>query len=42
MKRHPPAGVAAYAALDDDATEADFVRAGELCPADPDHLNELR
>jgi hypothetical protein len=33
---------ATYAALEEDATEADYERAVELCPEDPDELHEGR
>jgi hypothetical protein len=33
---------ATYAALEEDATEADYDRAVELCPDDPDPLEEGR
>jgi hypothetical protein len=33
---------ATYAAVEEDATEADYERAVEFCPHDPAALNELR
>jgi hypothetical protein len=33
---------ATYAALAEDATEEDYDRAAELCPADPAYTDELR
>jgi hypothetical protein len=42
LRRNLACTAASYAALDDDATEADYARAVELCPADPVHLDALR
>lgn len=42
LRRNLSCTMAAMAALDDDATEADYERAVELCPADPESLEELR
>jgi hypothetical protein len=36
LRRNLSCTLATYAALDDDATEADFERAAELCPEDLD------
>jgi hypothetical protein len=42
LRRNLACNMATMAALDDDATEADYERAAELCPADPEYLDELR
>jgi hypothetical protein len=42
LRRNLACTAATMAALDDDATEADYERAAELCPADPAYLDELR
>jgi hypothetical protein len=42
LRRNLACTAASDAALDDDATEADYARAVERCPPDPVHLDELR
>ena len=42
LHRNLSCTAATYAALEEDATEADYERAVELCPDDPASLDELR
>lgn len=42
LRRNLSCTAPTYAALAEEATEADHQRAAELCPADPAYTNELR